>query len=155
MKFHDNIPKGIEVMEWSRNCIWNHKGEISEKVWKWELSFYYTTHCHDLFYISVKYHVIYQRVLKLWSRHILHQKSTRGNNSESMKVRVVILVCDTSAWPVLPNCEVSWLYSKGYSSYRADINMHKKASKGRSLKKYESQSSHFCMWQNFVMTCST
>ena len=61
----------------------------------------------------------------------LHLKGSRGNNSESMKVRVVILVPDISTGPVLNNCKVSWLYSKGYSSYRADTNMHKKASKGR------------------------
>ena len=61
----------------------------------------------------------------------LHLKPSRGNNSESMKARVVILVRDTLSWPVLHTCEVSWLYSKGYSSYRVDTNMHKKASKGR------------------------
>ena len=32
------------------------KGEITQKVIKQELSFLYTTHCHDLFYITVKYH---------------------------------------------------------------------------------------------------
>ena len=58
----------------------------------------------------------------------LHLKPSRGNNSESMKVRVVILVRHIIT--CFNNCEVS-LYSKGYSSYRADTDMHKKASKGR------------------------
>ena len=68
----------------------------------------------------------------------LHLKSLREKNSESMKARFVILVCDTSSWPVLHNCEVSWLYSKGYSSYRADTNMHLKP-----LRKNGSKSSSF------------
>ena len=55
----------------------------------------------------------------------LHLKPSRGNNSESTKARVVDFVCDTLSWPVLRNCEVSWLYTKRYSSYRADTNMHK------------------------------
>ena len=67
----------------------------------------------------------------------MHLKQSRGNNSEGMKVRVVILVWDTLSWPVLHNYEVSWLYFKGYSSYRADTNIHKKASKRRQFRKYE------------------
>ena len=42
----------------------------------------------------------------------LHLKPSRGYNSENMKARVVILVRNTSSWPVLYNCAVSWLYSK-------------------------------------------
>ena len=62
----------------------------------------------------------------------LHLKQSRGNNSESMKARVVILVRDISSWPVLHSCEVSWLYSKGYSSYRADKKSHLKPSRGNN-----------------------
>ena len=65
----------------------------------------------------------------------LHLKPSRGNNSASMKARVVILVCDISSWPVLHNCEVSWLYSKGYSSCRPDRNMHKQSIKGEITQK--------------------
>ena len=32
------------------------KGEITQKVLKQGLSFLCGTHCHDLFYVSVKYH---------------------------------------------------------------------------------------------------
>ena len=32
------------------------KGEITQKVLKQGLSFLYSTHFHDLFYITVKYH---------------------------------------------------------------------------------------------------
>ena len=32
------------------------KGEITQKVLKQGLSFFYATHCHDLFYIAMKYH---------------------------------------------------------------------------------------------------
>ena len=60
----------------------------------------------------------------------LHLKLSRGNNSESMKARVVICVRDTLSRLVLHNCEVSWLYSKGYLSYRADAKMHKKHQRG-------------------------
>ena len=37
----------------------------------------------------------------------LHLKQSRGNNSESMKARVAILVSNTSSRCVLHNCEVS------------------------------------------------
>ena len=37
----------------------------------------------------------------------LHLKQSRGNNSGSMKARVVILVYDTLSRLVLHNCEVS------------------------------------------------
>ena len=56
----------------------------------------------------------------------LHMKQSRGNNSESMKARVVILVRNTLSWPVLHRCEVSWLYSKRYSSYRVHTKLHPK-----------------------------
>ena len=64
---------GIQVMEKTRNYIWNDQREITQRVWN----------------------------------------------------RVVILVRDTVLWPVLHNCEVSWLYSQEYLSSRADTNMHK------------------------------
>ena len=100
-----------------------------------ELSFLYAIHRHDLFYITVKYHdFISKRFSSYGADTKLHLKRSRGNNSESMKVRVVILVRDTSSWPVLHNCEISWLYSKGYSSYRADTNMHKKQQRGDNSK---------------------
>ena len=34
-------------------------------------------------------------------------KSSRGNNSDSIKARVNILVRDTLSWPASHNCEVS------------------------------------------------
>ena len=37
----------------------------------------------------------------------MHLNPSRRNNSESMEVRVVVLVRDTSSGPVLYNCEVS------------------------------------------------
>ena len=74
---------------------------------------------------------IFQKVFKLWSGHL---KSSKGNNSKSKKARVVILVRDTSSWPVLHICEVSWKYSKRYSSYRADTKSHLKPSRGNNSK---------------------
>ena len=62
----------------------------------------------------------------------LHLKLSRGNNSDSMKARVVILVRYTSSWPVLHSCEASWLYSKRFSSYGADTKLHLKPSKGNN-----------------------
>ena len=81
--------------------------------------------------------IIFQTVFKLWSGHGLHLKPSRGNNSESMKPRVVILVRDTSSWPVLHNCEVSWLYSIWYSSYRRTrmcIKKHQRGDNSKSMK---------------------
>ena len=56
VKYHDYIPKGIQVIELTQNCIWNDQGEITQKVWQRGLPFLYVTHCHDLFYITIKYH---------------------------------------------------------------------------------------------------
>ena len=136
VKYHDYIPNGFQVMERTRNCVWNHQGEITQKVWKWELSFLYATHHHDLFYITVKYHDYIPNGFQVMegTRNCIwnHQG---GNNSVSMKARVVIYVRNISSWPVLHNCEVSWLNSEGYSSYRADRNMYKKSIKGEITQK--------------------
>ena len=83
----------------------------------------------------------------------LHLNQSRGNNSESTKARVVILVRDTSSRPVLHYCEVSWLYSKGFSSYKADANIHEKHQRGDNSK-YSKESSHFCT-RHIVVSCST
>ena len=51
--FHENNPDGIQNRE---HRSLNNQGEITHKVCKQELSFLYATHCHDLFYITVKCH---------------------------------------------------------------------------------------------------
>ena len=117
VKYHDYIPKGIKVIERTRNCICNHQGEITEEVWKRELLFLYATHCHDLFYKTVKYLDYIPTVLSDGADTKLHLKPSREISSEGVKARVVILIRHTSSWPVLHDCEVSRLYSKQYSSY--------------------------------------
>ena len=62
----------------------------------------------------------------------MHQKPSRGHNSESMTARVANLVCDILSRPVLHNCEVSSKYSKQFSSYGADTKLHLKPSKGNN-----------------------
>ena len=52
VKYHDKIPKGIQVTERTRICIKSIKGEITQNVLKGELSFLYATHRHDVFYIG-------------------------------------------------------------------------------------------------------
>ena len=121
-------------MELTRNCIWNHQGEITQKVWKQELSFLYLTHRQDLFYITVQYHDYIPKGIQVTEWTPMHLKPSRGNNSESIKARVIILVHHTSLWPVSHNCEVSWLYSKGYSSYRADKKKHQRGDNSKSIK---------------------
>ena len=56
VKYHDYIPKGIQVIERTRNRIWNDKGEITQKIWQRELPFLYAKYGHDLIYITIKYH---------------------------------------------------------------------------------------------------
>ena len=85
--------------------------------------------------VSAKYS---KRFLSYGADTKLHLKPSRGNNSESRTTRVVSLVHDTS-WPVLHNCKVSWLYSKGYSSNRADTNMHKKHQRGDNSKSIKAR----------------
>ena len=104
-------------------------------VWKGELSFLYATHRHDLFYTTVVYHDYIPKGIQVMERTgNLHLKPSRGNNSESMKARVVIFVRDTSSWPVLHSCEVPWLYSQGYSSYRAHTKLNMEWSRGNNSK---------------------
>ena len=52
----------------------------------------YKTHCHDLFYIFVYSHENIPNDIQ--SRGSC--QPSRGDNSESIKVRVVIRICDTS-----------------------------------------------------------
>ena len=56
VKYHDYIPKGIQVTERTRTCIKKHRRGDNQKVLQGELSFLYMKHRHDLFYITVKYH---------------------------------------------------------------------------------------------------
>ena len=81
VKHHDYIPNGFQVMKRTWNCIWNHQGEITQKVWKWELSFLYVTHRHDLFYITVKYHDFIPKGIQVTERtQICVKKHQRGDN---------------------------------------------------------------------------
>ena len=124
VKYHHNSPYGFQVIEWTGNCIWNHQGEITQKVWKWELSFLYVTHYHDLFYVTVKYHGYIPKGIQVTERtRICIKKHQRGDNSKSIKARALIFVRDTLSWPVLHNCDVSSKYSKWYSSYWVDTKM--------------------------------
>ena len=82
LKYHDKIPKGFQVMEQTRNCIWNNPGEMTQKVWKQELPFLYLTHHQDVFfYISVKYHNNIPKGFQVmeWS-WICIKKHQRGDN---------------------------------------------------------------------------
>ena len=56
VKYHDCIPKGIQVTERTGICVKSIKVEITKKALKGKLLFLYETHRHDLFYITVKYH---------------------------------------------------------------------------------------------------
>ena len=55
-KYHQNIPKGIWVTEWTQNLFQTKQREITPKVSKPDLSFLYATCCLILFYISTRYH---------------------------------------------------------------------------------------------------
>ena len=105
IKCHDNKANGIQVTEQTQNGICNNQGGITQKVWKQELSSLSGIHCHDLLYITVKYHDYIPKGIQVTELlHKLHLKQSRGNNSESMKARVVIPIHNTSSWPVLHNC---------------------------------------------------
>ena len=111
-------------MEQTWNCIWNNQGEITHKIWKRELSFLYAIYCHDLFYITVKYHDYIPKGMPVTERtRICIKKHQSGDKEKSNVARALVFVCDTSSWPVLHNCEVSSKYSERYSSYSADTKM--------------------------------
>ena len=74
---HENNPYGIQIRE---HCSLNNQGQITQKVCKHELSLLYATHCHDLFYITVKCHDdnIYKRVFKVQSGHGIASETIKG-----------------------------------------------------------------------------
>ena len=55
-KYHQNIPKGIQITERTQNLFQIKQSVITPKVTKAELSFLYVTCRLDLFYVSTKYH---------------------------------------------------------------------------------------------------
>ena len=102
-------------MERRQNCIWNHQGEITQKVWKRELSFLYETYRHDLFYITVRYHDYIPKGIQVTEgTWICIIKSIKGEISHKYYRDSSHSVCDTSPWPVLHNCEISSKYSKWF-----------------------------------------
>ena len=100
--------------------IWQRK--IAPKVRKAEMPFLYATRHLILFYMSTKSH----RNIPTADRNSFSNK-TKGDNSKSKKVRVVILIWDTSSCPDLHFYQVSSKYSKGYSRYRADKKFYANA----------------------------
>ena len=87
VKYHDYIENSFQVMERTRNCIWNLQGEITQKVWKRELSFLYATHCHDLFYINVKYHDYISKGIQVTERTRICIKSIKGEITKKVLKR--------------------------------------------------------------------
>ena len=133
VKYHDYIPNDFQVMERAWNCIWNHQGEITQKVWKREFSFLYVTHRHDLFYITVKYHDYIPKGIQVTEQtHIYIKKHQRGDNSESIKARALIFVhivmtCSTQMWSIIKifqtvfkllSCQKMFTNGDGYQAYR-------------------------------------
>ena len=99
VRYHQNIPNSFQVMERTQNCIWNHQGETTQKVWQWVLLLVCdTSSCHNLrnYKVSSKYSKPFS---SYGAGKRLHLKPSRGNNSKCMKARIVILVCDKSSWP--------------------------------------------------------
>ena len=112
--------------------------EITAKVRKAEVLFLYAIHRLVLFYISTKYHKNIPKGLWLTeqtrNQWIITVKYNKENNTKSKKDRVVILVRDTSSYPVLHFCQVPLKYSKGYSSYRANTKSFSNKTKGNNSK---------------------
>ena len=70
-------------------------GGITQKVIKKELSFLYTTHRHDLFYITVKYH---QNIPKGIQVIVLTRKCLRTDRRKADgRMLGTFFVCDTSS----------------------------------------------------------
>ena len=76
-----------------------------------------------------KYHDTYRIV-----RWMYGCSPTKGDNAQSKKGRVVILVCDTSSHPVLHFYQVSLKYFEEYSSYRVDTKSFSNKTKGDNSK---------------------
>ena len=112
--------------------------EIMQKIRKAKLSFlsrHVIWSCCTFLPSIIK---IFQRVFDLKSRHEINRLSlsniTKGDNANSKKGRVFILVRDMLSGPVLHFCQVPSKYSKGYSRYRADTKSFSNKTKGDNSK---------------------
>ena len=128
--YHQNIAKGIQVTEQTRNLFQTKQWETTPKVRKPELSIlsqHVVLSCSTSLPSIIK---IFQRVFKLQSGHKINAESlsniTKGDNAKSKKGRVVILVCGPSSHPVLHFYQVPLKYS----SYRADTKSISNKTKG-------------------------
>ena len=128
--------QNICVTEQTLNLFQTKQREMTPKVRKPELPFLYGTLNLVLFYISTKYHKNIPKVFNLQSGHEIKALSmsniTKGNNAESKKGRLVILVQDTSSHPVLHFYQVPSKYSEGYLSYRVDLKPTSNKTKGNN-----------------------
>ena len=92
-KYHQNIVKGIQITEWTRNETQTHEGEITPKVRKPELSFLYAT----IIGLVLHFYQVSSKYAKGYSFYKADRKSNsntrRGDNSKSKKPKVGILVC--------------------------------------------------------------
>ena len=84
VKYHDYILNDFQVMERTRNCIWNHQGEITQNVWKRALSFLYATHPHHLFYLTVKYHDYIPKGIQVTERTWICIKNIKGEITQKV-----------------------------------------------------------------------
>ena len=72
--------------------------ENNSESMKARVSFLYTTHRHDLFYLTMKYHDYIPKDIQGTERTgICIKKHQRGDNSKCIKARALIFVRNTSS----------------------------------------------------------
>ena len=82
-KYHQSNPKGIWVIERTRNLFQTKQREITPKVRKLELSFLYATLPLVLFYISTKYHQNFPKCIQVTegTRSLCRHQRIRPKNN--------------------------------------------------------------------------
>ena len=79
---------------------------------------------------------------------------TKGDNAESKKGRVAILLCDRSSHPVLHFYQIPSNYSEGYLSYRADTkSISKTKQREVTQKERKPELSFLYVMCHLVMFC--
>ena len=161
-KYHQNIPKSIQVKSGQEvlRRRWHQQDPSKNSM------FPFTPHLHphfgsgghnEQYNLKTSWENTRSKILwgitegtrNQWIITVRH----KGDNTKSKKGRVVILVRDMSSGPVRHFCQVPSKYSKGYSSYRAVLNLFQIKQRVRTPKVRKAELSFLYMTRR--LSCST
>ena len=107
MKFHLNSFNGCQLTGRTRNSIANDQLEITPKISKAEVWFLRMTNRLIVLYNCIKFHQNNFNGCQLTERTKVALQMIKGNNSDNIQSRVMVLVHDASSYCALQLYEVS------------------------------------------------